>query len=752
MMRIDFAACFVFFVMMSTKSWVVLADKNSINISATTTSPSTNFTFAVSPISLNNPFYTPTQLGCEAAAAQYAGVTCLFVGSYTQNPTEQAGILLQYIRSRTIDGLALSVADPTVLTPVINEAVAAGIPVITFDSDAADSNRTLFIGTDNYELGFELGNIVKTVLPFGGTFAVIGTSHPNIVQRQQGVQDSLASNMNPNVNWIQVRNSPSDALGDPTRAMMQVELFAEHYPNLTTIISCMGAPMRSGGWAQFVQQYPNITLFSGDAMPNQMAFLNTGYVSGLVGQLPYDEGKIAIEVLYAMAAQGQTFAGTTYIRTNILQHVRIPLVLPPLQVNNNLIGNLRVVGFVLFGIVVVTATSFASWMYINRKVRVVRVSQPMFLILVAVGVVIMTSSMIPLSFDDSDHVNTTASCMSIPWLTFTGFSTTFSALFAKTWRVNRIFRSKRPFQRIEISAQQVIAPLFLLLGANWIILSCWTAIDPLTYVRLNHPGTDAWGRIIATYGVCQSRNAVAFMVPLAVINFGIMAIANWQAYEARVIQFEFSESKHIALAMGSFLQATLLGIPLLFVVRESPQAYYLILTFLLFIIGMAILVVIFVPKMIFAEECRTMSDNVQTHLIRQSIHRSQQAAQQARNNSGSGSLEASRSLFLEKSDGSFRPFRVRRSVNRVSETNNSWAQTPSSQRMQDDDHVATRHWDENGTTREVDEAGGEAETRTGSTVHSSMEQTIYEDQPHFDNRNSERLQMLRESPISDTSV
>jgi len=242
------------------------------------------------------------------------------------------------------------------------------------------------------------------------------------------------------------------------------------------------------------------------------------------------------------------------------------------------------------------------------------------------------------------------------------------------------------------------------------------------------------------------------MVPLAVINFGIMAIANWQAYEARVIQFEFSESKHIALAMGSFLQATLLGIPLLFVVRDSPQAYYLILTFLLFIIGMAILVVIFVPKMVFAEECRNMSDNVQTRLIRQSIHLSQQAAQQTRTNSGSGSLEASRSLFLQKSDGSFRPFRVRRSVNRVSEANNSWAHTPSSHRLQDDDHVATSYLDENGTIREVDEADREAETRTGSTVQSSMEQTIYEDQAHVDDRSSERLEMLRESPTSETSV
>ena len=156
--------------------------------------------------------------------------------------------------------------------------------------------------------------------------------------------------------------------------------------------------MRTGGWKDFATRYNNITLISGDAMPDQLYFLNTGMVDGLVGQLPYDMGRIAIEVLFGMAVQGTVYQQKV-ITTNILEHVRIPINLPPLVVNQNLIGNLRIVAYVLFGILASTALGFAAWMYQNRKVRVVKVAQPMFLIMVAAGVFLMGTTMIPLSFD-----------------------------------------------------------------------------------------------------------------------------------------------------------------------------------------------------------------------------------------------------------------------------------------------------------------------------------------------------------------
>ena len=80
------------------------------------------------------------------------------------------------------------------------------------------------------------------------------------------------------------------------------------------------------------------------------------------------------------------------------------------------------------------------------------------------------------------------------------------------------------------------------------------------------------------------------------INLGVLIIANWQAYKSRKIRSEFSESKYIMLCMISLLEALLIGIPILFVVRDSPQAYYMTISFMVFVICMGDLLLIFIPK------------------------------------------------------------------------------------------------------------------------------------------------------------
>jgi hypothetical protein len=88
-----------------------------------------------------------------------------------------------------------------------------------------------------------------------------------------------------------------------------------------------------------------------------------------------------------------------------------------------------------------------------------------------------------------------------------GFTTTFSALFAKQWRVNIIFRTTQRFTRKEVSEKDVLLLFISLLLANVLVLSVWTALSPLEYKRQPHEGTDDWNRIFSTYGSCQSDGA-----------------------------------------------------------------------------------------------------------------------------------------------------------------------------------------------------------------------------------------------------
>lgn len=99
--------------------------------------------------------------------------------------------------------------------------------------------------------------------------------------------------------------------------------------------------------------------------------------------------------------------------------------------------------------------------------------------------------------------------------------------------------------------------------------------------------------------------------------------------------------------MASLLQAMISGIPILFVVREQPQAYYLVLCFMIFVICAVVLLVIFVPKMVLVEKFSNESPAEQKKRIMSSIRQSRASITQGRktnsnnnnnnsNNKGSG--------------------------------------------------------------------------------------------------------------------
>ena len=91
-------------------------------------------------------------------------------------------------------GILVDVTDAALLKDSINKAIAAGIPVITLDSDAPDSKRLFFIGTNNYQVGLAGGRRLATELHGQGNVLVFTMpSQPNLQDRLRGYRDALAS-------------------------------------------------------------------------------------------------------------------------------------------------------------------------------------------------------------------------------------------------------------------------------------------------------------------------------------------------------------------------------------------------------------------------------------------------------------------------------------------------------------------------------------------------------------------------------
>lgn len=247
-------------------------------------------------------------------------------------------------------------------------------------------------------------------------------------------------------------------------------------------------------------------------------------MDGLVGQQTYETGRQAATALNDIMTKGPDKVPPTY-PTKVINYNLVPDNIPDLQVDQHILGNLKYAGLTCFVVVVVCVIVFAYWTICNRSGIVVKASQPFFLVMTAAGVLILSGTFIPLSIDDAGEEipdsKAIGICMSIPWLSFSGFAVTFSALFAKTYRVNQFFKSKTSHARIRVSIKDVMGPFFVTFSLNTIVLICWTVMDPLTYVRKFAPGTDLYNRDLASNGYCTSENALAFLIPLGLGKFSL---------------------------------------------------------------------------------------------------------------------------------------------------------------------------------------------------------------------------------------
>lgn len=391
------------------------------------------YTFALIPKSTSNPFFTLVKEGCDSRANVLSSsspstmnITCLFIGPYNESAAEQVTIiddLISGIKYGPVDGISVSVGDAITLTPAINRAVEAGIPVITFDSDAVGSKRESYVGTNNLAFGQELGKLLHQLSPVGGTYGVIAASAPNVVERYDGVTKILAEGGR----WIPIQDSYLDCKDDIALALELMKDFATM--GVQAIIPVGGWPMwNKEPWIDFVNTNTNITLIVGDALDVQMELMNMGYVDGLVGQLPFEMGTDSINVLLNLVKNEDV--GIINYGTSILEVLRFPLVLPPVNdgkgVNNNYIGALAILGYLIYALIVASSLFLMVWTHVHKETRVVKASQPFFLQMIIGGILIFSSAIIPLSIDDQKNSQKSCdmACMATPWLLTIGFTTT----------------------------------------------------------------------------------------------------------------------------------------------------------------------------------------------------------------------------------------------------------------------------------------------------------------------------------------
>jgi len=237
------------------------------------------YIFVASNIKL--PYWEEVEAGLRDASKSM-GVKAELTGPEIYSPAEELDAFQKAVAEKPA-GILVSASRPDVFKTAIDTAVTQGIPVICVDSDAPDSRRILFVGTDNYRAGTESGKRMADILKGQGRIVIVTIpGQLNADERARGVNDELKKY--PGIKIVQT----FDDKGDPRSANDQISKLLGAKEKIDGII-CLEASGGSGAAEALhrLDQTGKIAIVAFDKDPETLEFIQNGAINATIAQKPY---------------------------------------------------------------------------------------------------------------------------------------------------------------------------------------------------------------------------------------------------------------------------------------------------------------------------------------------------------------------------------------------------------------------------------------------------------------------------------
>ena len=244
--------------------------------------------------SSTNPVFLSARTGAEAAAKELSAkhnvpIEIVWLTPPAEDGQVQAQRLAQAVNEGATAAL-ISCSDAGKVTGAINDAVARGVPVMTFDSDAPESKRFAFYGVDDRKTGQAVMDELAKQMGGKGSIAILAGNQnaPNLRKRVDGVKD--AAKKYPDIKIVETFyhvETPQDAAAEVIRAQ-------NAYPQI------QGWAM-IGGWPLFTQTLltdldpKKVKIVAVDALPAELAYVEKGLAPVLLAQPTYLWGYVSVQ-------------------------------------------------------------------------------------------------------------------------------------------------------------------------------------------------------------------------------------------------------------------------------------------------------------------------------------------------------------------------------------------------------------------------------------------------------------------------
>jgi ribose transport system substrate-binding protein len=216
-----------------------------------------------------------------------------FTGPDTYDPAGEKSALDAAVAKKPA-GILVSVADANIIKDSIDSAIAAGIPVITVDSDAPESKRLFFIGTNNYQAGMSGGKRLAQELKGKGTVVVFTMpSQPNLNERLHGYKDALESSPQIKLAHIVDMKGDSRVTFDSTNQFLANDK-KEHIDAFVCLEALSGKEVAT------VLDNNGIkgkTIIAMDSDQDTLGWIKKGVIAATIAQKPYTMAFVGLKML-----------------------------------------------------------------------------------------------------------------------------------------------------------------------------------------------------------------------------------------------------------------------------------------------------------------------------------------------------------------------------------------------------------------------------------------------------------------------
>jgi len=271
------------------------------------------------PEELDNDYWRLVEKGAKAAAKEM-GVILEYVGPKQANMEEHIQTIEKAAASK-VDGIMTQGLNEEQFTPIINEIVETGIPVVTVDTDAPTSKRTAYIGTDNYYAGFIAGRALVTDTGGKANVAIItgrlATAHQQL--RVQGFKDAVAHEKGIRIIAIEESNITQ------VEAAEKAYKILKRHPEVNAFYGT--SALDAIGIAKVVEQFhleEKMYIIGFDTLPETIEYMKKGTIEATVVQEPYEIGYRAVQMMVALL-EGKDVPKLNNTETKVIHRSDLPL-------------------------------------------------------------------------------------------------------------------------------------------------------------------------------------------------------------------------------------------------------------------------------------------------------------------------------------------------------------------------------------------------------------------------------------------